>query len=834
MKKSITVLLVLALLAMAVLTACNNNPDPTTDPAPTDPDPRSISVTVSDGSPVQGATVSIRSMDYTATTDEQGKCCLALSAEDSAAESYTLVVRKEGYIEKTVKVSAGEFTDNSASVEISISSEEVTISGKVTCGEQGVEGVLVSISCDATTVLTDENGEYTVSISRPLEQFTLTFEKELYGTKTFVVEEVSGSSLTVDMAIDQNSFAVSGTVKHYFDGAVEGVTVTVSGTQWSTKTDAKGAFNLEDLAVALPYELVLSKSGYQTKTVLVSEENATVSVELVDNPIDLGVLSPENKQYSMQTVRDSAGIYFYFTSKQQFLDGDKICIYIDVNETGNVTSGSSVLEFALLGNDTAEDALCLLWNLKTGKSVADDAVINWGDEVKYTLENSKNGAKITAFISYDTFAKAGKDFAITQKSVVGISFFDRSANASGAAGWDRTDLPGIDGAAWVHPDNPKDFVRLAPENVIYQGSDNTYIPYGTYKVTINVKDSNGNPLSSTIKVTAPTESTFTAKNGTGTYVLPALYFNGEPTFLITADGYLPGTKTVVRSDFSGKVAKITVVLEKAPTYLTGSGKVVDYKGGLEGVTVGIQGYTETVLTDAEGRYDLSALNIRMDGSAEYTLVFTKEGYDAKTLKITAGAAIEDVCLKNSARNLGVFGQYQWDVTIDRDDTKLIIDLSSSKNWYGTKDLNGAATVTENELQIYFVTNLTAKTKTAEGLRELTIVEKASAGGTDWAGWRDGNRNFLDWPGIVYTVENSDAGCKVHVEVSYELLGIGKNDTIGLAIGEWYGIDGGLWSAPFYDGQTQSFITTGWCVNINDPSTSLHWAADNSTKVEYIP
>ena len=201
--------------------------------------------------------------------------------------------------------------------------------------------------------------------------------------------------------------------------------------------------------------------------------------------------------------------------------------------------------------------------------------------------------------------------------------------------------------------------------------------------------------------------------------------------------------------------------------------------------------------------------------------------------VTVGSDVGTIYMKAEARNLGAFGEYGWNITIDRDDTKLIIDAKSALNWYGYQDKSGNASG-ENNFQIWFATNLQAKSKTADEIREVRIVEKESTGAANWAGWLDGSGNFLAWPGIAFSVVNDADGCSIHVEVLYSVLGIDKTTTIGLGFGEWYAADTETpWACPFYDGATQTFIESGWAVNCNDPSSLLHWAPDNSTKVEYV-
>ncbi len=839
--KKLTYVLIIALLivSLTALIACDDEEIPSGTPSGSELEvsERTINVTVLDGSAaVSGAGVYIRSTDYSATTDASGKCQLVLSADDSSADYYSLIVKKTDYLDAGYKVNASDFSDNVADVTVSIYTEDIVISGSVSCGDVALQDVLVSVSSDDATAITDKDGNYSLVIPRPIESFSITFSKSLYADYSLEITDLEKSLYTVNAVLSENSFNVEGTVAHYFNGAIDGATVKVVGTDTSVTTDSEGNFSISDIkGLDLPYRLAVTKTGSQTAIVKVEEADAELEIELVDDPVKLGILSPSNKNYSMSVVRDSKGIWFYFDSAFQFVDGDKLCIYIDVNETGTVSVGSSVLEFALCGDCDAEgNPIALVWNLKTSQSVTETAEIEWGKEVIYNLYNTEEGSYIEAFISYDVFAKAGADFAIDYKSVVGISFFDRGSNSSGAVGWDSADFPGADGANWVHPDRPYDFVRLAPENVIYEAADNTYVPYIDYNVVINVQDEEGNAINgASVNMVYPYEISKIAEEGEVAFVLNGKYFNKEPRFTAIAEGYAMASVTIARTEFVDGSTVVDITLKENDVILSGTGKVSSLSGALQGVSVSVEGYEGSVLTDADGSYDISTLNIDAKGLSSYQLVFSKDGYDNKTLNVTIGMEIDDVTMLAEARNLGTFGNYGWNVTIDRSETKLIVDLVSAHNWYGKTDLDGNTTFSENELQIYFVTDLTAKSKTADGLRELTIVEKVSQGGTDWAGWRDGSRSFLTWPGITYSVYNGDDGCKVHVEVAYSLLGIDKGDTVGLALGEWYGQETAKWSCPFYTSGTQTFVTSGWAVNVNDPSTSLHWAADNSTKVVYV-
>ena len=399
-------------------------------------------------------------------------------------------------------------------------------------------------------------------------------------------------------------------------------------------------------------------------------------------------------------------------------------------------------------------------------------------------------------------------------------------------------MPGFNNAPWVHPDDPRDYVRFAPENVIYEADNNNYIPYGDYTVNVTVRDGQGNPVEgAAVNITSPySESKTTGASGAVDYTLTGVQFAHLPSFSVSMRGYVEQLITVERSQFTNKVANVTVTLVEAQAgILDESGKVIDFDGALEGVEVQVKGYESksSVTTNAQGEYDLTALGIDLEGASTYTLVLTKQGYKTQEVAVTVGGEDQEIYMRTNG-DLGAFGRYGWNTRIDRDDTKLIIDLKSDKNWYGAKDMDGKASG-ENNLQVYFIKDLTIKTKTADNVFELRMVEKVDSGAENWAGWLDGNSKFLAWPaGISYNIVNDVSGCRIHVEVAYDILGITAADTIGLGLGEWYAANTAApWTCPFYDGATQTFINTGWAVNVNDPSTCLHWKQDNTTQVVFV-
>ena len=127
----------------------------------------------------------------------------------------------------------------------------------------------------------------------------------------------------------------------------------------------------------------------------------------------------------------------------------------------------------------------------------------------------------------------------------------------------------------------------------------------------------------------------------GAYTLPQLE-KGSYSFTVSMNGYTSQTVSVSESDITGDTYTLNIQLTAIPAeeLVTISGTVTaDYpEGALAGVTVKI-GTTE-VKTDANGAYSLSLT------SGDYTLTFSKEGYDEKTQSVTASDFTDGACTLN--------------------------------------------------------------------------------------------------------------------------------------------------------------------------------------------
>lgn len=132
----------------------------------------------------------------------------------------------------------------------------------------------------------------------------------------------------------------------------------------------------------------------------------------------------------------------------------------------------------------------------------------------------------------------------------------------------------------------------------------------------------------------------------GAYTLPQLE-KGSYSFTVSMSGYTSQTVSVSESDITGTAYTLNIQLTAIPAeeLVTVSGTVTaDYpNGNLSGVTVSAGAGYASATTDENGAYSLSLT------SGDYTLTFSKEGYDEKTQSVAAsdftdGAYTLDVSL----------------------------------------------------------------------------------------------------------------------------------------------------------------------------------------------
>lgn len=131
----------------------------------------------------------------------------------------------------------------------------------------------------------------------------------------------------------------------------------------------------------------------------------------------------------------------------------------------------------------------------------------------------------------------------------------------------------------------------------------------------------------------------------GAYSLPQLE-KGSYSFTVSMNGYTSQTVSVSESDITGAAYTLNIPLTAIPAeeLVTVSGIVTgDYPisgGALSGVTVSAGAGYASVTTDENGAYSLSL------AEGDYTLTFSKEGYDKKTQSVTASDFKDSACTLN--------------------------------------------------------------------------------------------------------------------------------------------------------------------------------------------
>ena len=129
----------------------------------------------------------------------------------------------------------------------------------------------------------------------------------------------------------------------------------------------------------------------------------------------------------------------------------------------------------------------------------------------------------------------------------------------------------------------------------------------------------------------------------GAYTLPQLE-KGSYSFTVSMNGYTSQTVSVSESDITGDTYTLNIQLTAIPAeeLVTVSGTVTaDYpSGALSDVTVSAGTGYASVTTDENGAYSLRL------AEGDYTLTFSKEGYDEQTKSVSASDFTGGACTLN--------------------------------------------------------------------------------------------------------------------------------------------------------------------------------------------
>lgn len=255
---------------------------------------------------VANATITLTSGEtvLTANSDEEGKYAVDID-KDNIGKAFTLTAKAEGYEDYTATEPVTFASDDSKTIDIQLVKKDIpsVLSGKVVSSEDNapLKDVAISVKNDDNeyTATTDENGEYSVSVVKSEETYTLTAKLDGYEDKTiadliFTPGEAKTQNITL-IKID-NPSTMTGKVT--CDGnPVEGATVKLAATDnkyitYSTTTSADGSYLLRIVKSEKTYTLTVTDGECEDYTeenvAFVPGETSIKDIKLTKTP------EPEN------------------------------------------------------------------------------------------------------------------------------------------------------------------------------------------------------------------------------------------------------------------------------------------------------------------------------------------------------------------------------------------------------------------------------------------------------------------------------------------------------------------------------------------------------------
>lgn len=160
-------------------------------------------------------------------------------------------------------------------------------------GNVGIGGVTVTANGKST--LSGADGAWSMNVPVTSEAITVTYEKAGYVTQTATIAEgyFNADNVTTwtgeTITLEEHLVSISGTVTDKKTGTgIEGVTVTIEGTQWTATTVANGAYTIENVTTFEEITVIFSKGEdylevKQTYTVeeLAAVDSLTLDKELI-------------------------------------------------------------------------------------------------------------------------------------------------------------------------------------------------------------------------------------------------------------------------------------------------------------------------------------------------------------------------------------------------------------------------------------------------------------------------------------------------------------------------------------------------------------------------
>jgi len=190
----------------------------------------------------EGVTITLSGdSSFATTTDASGNYAFEGVLNGSYTVTPTLTGQTFDPADYAVTVSGADVADRDFEM------NAYTISGTVTLGDEGYEGVTITLSGDADdTDTTDASGNYSFPVVNGSYTVTPTLAGQTFDPEDYAVT-VSGANVT-DRDFELNTFSISGQVTYDTTTDMEWVQVNLTGdADATTRTDADGEYAFEDL-----------------------------------------------------------------------------------------------------------------------------------------------------------------------------------------------------------------------------------------------------------------------------------------------------------------------------------------------------------------------------------------------------------------------------------------------------------------------------------------------------------------------------------------------------------------------------------------------------------
>ena len=257
-------------------------------------------------SAIAGAKVVLTSGETSleATSDAEGAYTINIPAEDINKE-YTLTATAEGYEDYSTTVPVKFTSDEKKSLNIEMTKKDVPseLSGKVKSndGNAPVAGAVITLTSgdNKYSATSDENGNYTMTVVKSEETYTLTAKADSYEDKTITdVTFTPGSPKTLDITMIKidNPATMQGKVTCN-DEPVEGAVVRIAAKDnkyvtYSATTTADGSYSIKVVKSEKTYTLTVTDGECEDYTedniTFTPGETTTKNISLTKTP------EPEN------------------------------------------------------------------------------------------------------------------------------------------------------------------------------------------------------------------------------------------------------------------------------------------------------------------------------------------------------------------------------------------------------------------------------------------------------------------------------------------------------------------------------------------------------------